>query len=240
MIEKKTISIIIPVYREEDEIENCLNRLEKIELIETAEVVVVDGFFGSTIKGIEKRKRKFNLITIISPAGRGIQLHAGAVAARGVYLMFLHVDTVVRKSTLPWVIRALSIQSGCAFDLYVMTKNYYVRSVAVVATIRSRLSRIPYGDQVHCVRSEVYRALGGYSPLPIMEDIEFMTRLKHAGYRISFGPTFAINPDRRWKKEGPLRNTLRNWFLVLSYRAGIDPKKLAGLYRPQPEAGATG
>ncbi|MBT3271662.1 MAG: hypothetical protein HN368_00800 [Spirochaetales bacterium] len=126
--------------------------------------------------------------------------------------------------------------SAAAFDLYIRTRNYYTRSVAVIATIRSRMTRIPYGDQVHCLRSDLYHQLGGYRDIPIMEDVDLMTRLKHRGHKIAYTHTFAVNPDRRWKKEGPVRATLRDWYLMLAYRSGRSVKNLARLYRPHIEA----
>jgi len=94
------ISIIIPVYREEELINGCLEDLAGIERISEAEVVVVDGGGGSTLHAIEKKEHSYSLITLESEKGRGKQQNRGAQAARARVCLFLHVDTSLPKNAL--------------------------------------------------------------------------------------------------------------------------------------------
>ena len=222
----------MPVYREEAVIRESLERLGQLTGVGDAEVILVDGGGGSSINSICPTRYPYRIRTCMSPPGRGRQLARAAKLATAPHLVFLHVDTRIRRDALVEIDEILSSHDAGAFDLYVRSSNYYIQTVAAFATIRSRLTRIPYGDQVHFVRREVYESVGGYRDIPIMEDVEFMSRLKHRGHRIKFAKSFAGNPDRRWRKEGAVRRTLENWSLMLAYRLGVPASRLSSYYQP--------
>jgi hypothetical protein len=103
--------------------------------------------------------------------------------------------------------------------------------VAGAANWRTRMTRIPYGDQGIFVRRSVFEKLGGFPDLPIMEDLEFGRRLKKSGKRILLKSPITTSP-RRWDREGVGYVTLRNQILVLLYWFGVSPARLAHWYRP--------
>ena len=200
--DRPVATLIIPVYQEGERISACLAWLSTVARIDDAEVIVVDGGKGSTVRFVDTEQYPFPVKTVVTRPGRGHQLHTGAQMASSGILVFLHVGTTIRRAALVEILQMLDSHEAGAFDLYVRSRSYYVKTVAAFATIRSHLTRIPYGDQVHFIRTDTYRAIGGYRDMPIMEDVELMGRLKHLGHRIKFASTFAVNPDRRWRKEG--------------------------------------
>ncbi len=229
------LSFIVPVYEEQSEIDPCLEHISRIERSDTCEVIVVDGHDGTTIDSIGTRQFPFELRCIVVPPGRGAQLHQGALRARSQRLVFLHVDTRLPKSAVGQIERTLRNYPAGAFDFGVETRSFGVRLIAIVSSLRNRLSRLPYGDQTHFFLRDFYHETGGYLPIPIMEDVELMKRLRRKSVSISILHSKAMNSDRRWRKEGVVRSTLRNWYILLRYRFGASPYKLTALYRPHSE-----
>jgi rSAM/selenodomain-associated transferase 2 len=224
-------SIIIPVYREAGRIRQTLDSL----LINTdradCEIIVVDGETDpSTLAMVQsKAVRK-----ISSPKGRGIQLNTGAREASGEFLIFLHADTRLPANALEEIDRTMqskNIVAG-AFDLGIDSDRYAFRVIEKIASWRSRLTRIPYGDQAVFIRRDDFRSLGGFQEIPIMEDVELMKRIKKQGGKIHILPNRVRTSARRWEKEGLLYGTMRNWLLVLLYYLGVKPEKLARFYAP--------
>lgn len=226
------LSVIVPVYREAAIINECLAHIDEWSSPVPLEVIVVDGDDDTTVRHIDSHERGYPLRVVRSERGRGNQLHAGAAHARGDALLFLHVDTRLSRRAPEKVVDTLSSADAGAFTLTVDSSSAVIRSIAAVAAVRSRLTRIPYGDQAHFVTRDAYLRAGGYRPIPIMEDVAFMRCLKRGNFRVSLLRERARNTDRRWRKEGPLRSTLRNWLLMLLYRAGASPFLLVRLYTP--------
>lgn len=225
------LSIIIPVYREPVEICRCLAYLAGCPDIELAQLIVVDGDDGSsrtpdTILPVE---------TIIVPPGRGGQLNAGAARARSDVLLFLHVDTRPPRSFVRRVVHSVRSRPAGAFDLHIESGSPVVRMISVSGMIRSRLTRIPYGDQVQFITRGLFERIGGFPHEPLMEDVALMDRIREAGASIRILRPPAVTSGRRWRTEGAVRTTLRNWRIMLAYRSGISPAALRGRYRPQAE-----
>lgn len=229
--DRPLLSIIVPVLREPRAIRRCLRTLSRCRRIDECEVIVVDGDGGSTgtPTGI------LPVSVVLSDRGRGRQLHAGAVRARAPRLAFLHVDTIPPTDFVVRIVDALASARAGAFDLSIPSPNPFVRLVGLVGRLRSRLTRIPYGDQLHFLTAELYRSVGGYRPVPIMEDVLLMDRIRQRRIRIAFLTPAVRTSDRRWRVEGPLRGTLRNWRLMGALRRGVDPAELARRYRPHAE-----
>jgi len=99
-------------------------------------------------------------------------------------------------------------------------------------SIRTHLTRIPYGDQAIFIRREVFDRLNGFKEIPIMEDVDLMWRIKKAGDKIYIIPEKVTTSPRRWEREGILYCTLRNWIIVILYLLGAKPEKLARHYYP--------
>ena len=232
------LSIIVPVHSECGEINSCLERLAGLDEIDQAEVVVVDGHGGDTLRCIREDGHGLALRTVVSAPGRGFQMHRGALESRGRYLMFLHVDTVLPVNALTLVRRTLRRNRAGCFDMCILTIDPLIRLISVLASLRARFSRIPYGDQTHFFRRDSYFALGGYKSIPLMEDVDLMRRLRRRGVPVRILRERIGTSDRRWKKEGILRSTLRNWSIYLGYLLGVSPRLLARHYRPHAQGAA--
>jgi hypothetical protein len=121
---------------------------------------------------------------------------------------------------------------GGAFDLRIDGRKIAFRVIETIASLRSRLTRIPYGDQAMFIRASYFRTLGGgFREIPIMEDVDLMQRLKRDGRRIVIIREGVTTSARRWEEEGPVFGTLRNWSLMVLYFCGVAPERLARFYR---------
>jgi len=228
-----TVSIIIPVLNEEARIAEAIDHIRSLTDGKAAEIIVVDGDpAGGTLRAIpDGACRK-----LLSEPGRGRQLNRGAGASSGETLLFLHADTKLPPDALVRIRETLRdpTVAGGAFDLAIDSPRRAFRLIERVASLRTRLTRIPYGDQAIFLRSSWFRSLGGYREIPIMEDVELMRRLKRSGGRITILPERVVTSARRWEQEGILTTTLRNWTLVTLFLLGVDAGRLARWYRPHP------
>ncbi len=224
------ISIIVPVLNEAAGIGPLLDHLERLQAEEPPEVILVDGSDeGDTIRAVTRPGPKL----LRSARGRARQMNAGAAAATGGVLLFLHADTRLPPDALPLIGRALEREdiSGGAFDLQIESDRMFLKAVSRIASLRSRLTRIPYGDQAIFLRKTLFQRIGGYPEIPIMEDVELMRRVKKAGARIHLIPKAVRTSARRWEKEGVYRGTLRNLALIISFYLGVAPERLSRHYR---------
>lgn len=235
------ISVVIPVLHEGAAILETLRSLAAAAGGVAYEAIVVDGDgAGSTIAHLATMKTPLSSVpvrTVVTDPGRGGQLNAGAAIARGRLLLFLHSDARLPDRALADLTKILpadiSQPAAAAFDLAIAHPNLALQLIATVASWRSRLTRIPYGDQGHCIRRDVFEAIGGYPPWPLMEDVGLMQTLKRRGDRLVILPrAIAVSP-RRWLREGVVRCTLRNWLLLGLYYAGVSPSRLAAWYRSE-------
>ena len=165
-------------------------------------------------------------------AGRGPQLIAGAALATGGILLFCHADTALPPGWDAAVRAALATPgvAGGAFRLRIGAPGAAYRVIEKMANLRTRLARMPYGDQALFTTRAAYDAVGGFAPLPLMEDVEFIRRLGRRG-RLAMLKEEAVASARRWERDGPVYGTLRNWTLMALYLLGVSPVTLAGFYR---------
>lgn len=227
------LSIIVPVYREGGKINELIGHLLQLEKGGSAEIILVDGDAGSTLNGIHPGFRAL-VRTTLSPMGRGRQMNLGAEMAQAEIVLFLHADTRLPQDGIVKIFAALEPGDmlGGAFGLGIDTENPGLRMIARIATLRSRWSRIPYGDQALFFTRNGFRALGGFPVWPLMEDVELMRRMKSRGGPIAILREVVKTSPRRWEKEGIVYCTFRNWTLYLLYRMGISPWKLVRWYSP--------
>lgn len=222
------VSVIIPVLHEE-EIAGSLARLRALTGDRTIELIIVDGDpSGSTLKNVPEGAA----LKLISKRGRARQMNAGAALATGTLLLFLHADTILPENAVQLMIGAMDdvqITAG-AFDLGVASDRFVFRITERYVAARTRLTRIPFGDQAIFIRRDYFHMLGGYSDIPIMEDVELMKRIRKRGHRIAVIPVKVLTSARRWEREGLLYCTCRNWLLQMLYSLGVSPVRLAKWY----------
>jgi len=228
-------SVIIPVYREFELIKQCLSHVDSLERTNEAEVIVVDGDGGTTLRVLGKALYSFTLKSIVTERGRGLQLNRGAEESSGNFLIFLHVDTTLPTNALSLIEAALDSYDAGSFRLGIDSKRLFLRLGNFLANVRSWLTRIPYGDQVFFIRRELLPKIGGFQNIPIMEDVAFMRALKKLGIKITILRERVCTSARRWDEEGMLKGTFRNWALYIAYRLGVSPERLHRHYRPHSE-----
>jgi rSAM/selenodomain-associated transferase 2 len=223
-------SFIIPVYRETEIINSTIDYLICLQKFAGAEVIVVDGDpQGSTLKQISNTGVK----KILCPKGRARQMNCGAAKASGDILIFLHADTRLPENALKKIDTILEDKAivGGAFDLGIDSDRFAFRIIEKMASWRSRLTRIPYGDQAIFIRRDYFLALSGFKDIPLMEDVELMQRVRRNQGKIFILKEKVKTSPRRWESEGIIYCTLRNWLLITLYLSGVKPEKLVRLYR---------
>jgi rSAM/selenodomain-associated transferase 2 len=223
-------SIIVPAFHEGENINDLIECLNRLDSDRNSEIIVVDGAQEKDTLGAISRN---HVIKISSERGRAKQMNAGASIARGQILIFLHADTELPAQALK-KIHALMERSryvGGAFDLGIKSNKLIFRAIAKLSSWRSRLNRIPFGDQAIFIRREYFDKIGGYKEIPLMEDVELMRRIKKSGDKIWIFDDRVITSPRRWEKEGVIYCTFRNWTLQTLYFLGISPHRLATFYK---------
>lgn len=220
------VSVVIPALNEADNLGGAIASVGACH-----EVIVAD---GSSADSTREVAAFFGATVVTGPAGRGLQMDAGAGAATGDVLLFLHADTRLPRGWRDDVERAVSegFIAG-AFSLSIGphgrgSGGAWMRVVERVANLRSRLGLI-YGDQAIFVTRESFFRAGGFNKLPLMEDVDCVKRLRKLG-PITVLEKRVVTSPRRWAEGGGVRNTLRNWLTLLLYFAGISPERLYGMY----------
>lgn len=223
---RPALSIIVPALNEARSIAGTLDALKNIR---DAEVIVVDG--GSSDATAEiARTRGVRLVA--SERGRGAQMHAGACVARGEALWFVHADTLVASACADEIAEALK-------DAKVVAGNFSVRfdgerrAARFLTWLYPQLRKLGlcYGDSAIFVRSEAYRALGGFKPFPIFEDLDLVRRLRKKG-RVAHLQAFVKTSSRRFEGRSFALTFARWAFLQTLFWLGVNPNALGRLYAP--------
>ncbi|MBD1896851.1 TIGR04283 family arsenosugar biosynthesis glycosyltransferase [Coleofasciculus sp. FACHB-129] len=226
-MEAARISIIIPVLNEAAD--TIRSTLASVQNVENVEVIVVDG--GSQNETIAL-VQSWGVKVLFSTAGRAYQMNAGATAATGDILLFLHADTSLPpgfEKLVPLTLAQTGTVAG-AFELKINSPIRSLRLVERMVNWRSRFFSLPYGDQAIFLKASLFHDIGGFPNLPIMEDFELICRLKRLG-RIAITPAPVITSARRWQKLGVLRTTVINQIVILGYFLGVSPSQLVKFYR---------
>jgi rSAM/selenodomain-associated transferase 2 len=158
-------------------------------------------------------------------------MNFGAAMAQSPILLFLHADTRLPRDFAESVRRTLALEDvvAGAFELRIESARRGLRVIERLANIRSRALQMPYGDQALFLMAEIFRQSGGFPEIPLMEDFNFVRRLKRRG-RIAIVPAPALTSARRWTERGVLRQTLLNQSLICATLLGVSPDRLARWY----------
>lgn len=224
------ISIVIPVLNEAVSINSLVSHIWGLEYDEKPQIIVVDGDpGGGTINTIESE----DVIRVKTGKGRGRQMNDGARQAEGDILLFLHADTDLPGEALKEIMLLMKEKEviAGAFDLGIKSRRFVFRVIEGVASFRSRVCRIPFGDQAIFIRKDYFNEIGGYNEIPLMEDVEIMRRIKKRNDKIVIIHEKVMTSPRRWEEEGIIYCTLRNWCIQILYYCGISPQKLAQYYK---------
>lgn len=227
---KPTISLIIPVLNEAESINSFLEHISSLRYGGKVEIIVVDGADDhGTLNAIKSQDVK----KLASNTGRARQMNRGASEATGEVLLFLHSDTELPEDGLDLI--ADTVVKGCrcgAFELGIASERVIYRAIETVVRIRTRLTMIPYGDQAIFVTRSFFDSFGGYTEIPLMEDVDLMIKAKRSAEKICVIERQVKTSARRWEKEGVLYCILRNWTLLTLYLIGVSPERLVKYYSP--------
>jgi rSAM/selenodomain-associated transferase 2 len=222
------LSIIVPMLNEASALPDLLGHLRPLRR-GGVEVVLVDG--GSE-DGSAAIAASAGFEVVPAERGRARQMNAGAAAASGDVLLFLHADTRLPDGAIDLIGAALADgrrlwgRFDVEFDLHTWT----MRATAFGMNLRSRLSGIATGDQALFMTRAAFDAVGGFPNQPLMEDVEITSRLRRRS-----PPACIRRPvrtsARRWQSQGPWRTILLMWRLRLAYWFGASPADLSRQYR---------
>jgi rSAM/selenodomain-associated transferase 2 len=224
----KRLSIVVPALDEAAGIGAVLENLQPMRA-RGGEVIVVDGGSGDATAAIAKPLAD---AVIGAPRGRAQQMNAGAAAAQGDVLLFLHADTLLPADADRLVCAGLGSGGKIwgRFDVRIDGRARMLRVVATLMNLRSRLTGIASGDQALFVTRAAFDAVGGFPEQPLMEDIELSRRLLRLSRPLCLAePVFTSG--RRWETRGVWRTIWLMWRLRWLYARGASPAELAEWYR---------
>ena len=229
------ISIVIPTLNAAQTLPSCFAALLPATVDGLVrQVVVTDGGSSDATLAIAEDAGA----DIVSGAvGRGAQLARGADAAKADWLLFLHADTVLQpgwEDAAAAFIERGSPNAAGYFRFRLDEVGLAARAVALGVASRCRFVRLPYGDQGLLISRALYDELGGYRPLPIMEDVDLVERIRQAGRLLPLGAS-AVTSAARYRRDGYAARVWRNWRCIAAWKRGVAPEKIAAMYRGRKE-----
>ncbi len=218
------LSVIIPAWQAETTLAATLACLQDAD-----EIIVVDG--GSTDRTVAIA-HACGARTIISPKGRGPQLNAGAAAAQGDWLLFLHADTRLgegwRACAEVWRKDPEASQQAAAFRFALDDAAWQARLIERLVALRFRLFGLAFGDQGLLIHRQFLLSLGLFRPIDMMEDVDAAWRIGKRRFHVL--PVTALTSARRWRKDGWIRRSLRNHLCMTLFRMGIPIRTISAIY----------
>ncbi len=219
------LSVVIPTLNEAPRIADTIAGAVSPD----TEIIVSDG--GSIDRTVDIA-RSCGAQTIAGRPGRAAQQNRGAAAAQGDVLLFLHADTRLPQGFVGNIFETLmdpGVVLG-AFRFQMNCKTPVMRWITFWTNLRAKWLRLPYGDQGLFLRRDDFKAGGGFPDVPIAEDLYLVRRMAKQG-RIDLASAAAVTSSRRWQRLGPLRTTMINTVIAIGCLAGVNPRRLAPLYR---------
>jgi rSAM/selenodomain-associated transferase 2 len=228
------VAVVVPALNEEAAL-----RLTLPAALAVADELVVSD--GGSADGTVEVARRLGARVVSGPAGRGGQLNRGAAATSAEILLFLHADTTLPGGAIEAIRQAVAGRPaargettagaalGGAFLVRFDAEGPLLRLGAWLINLRTRLTRLPLGDQAHFVTREAFEQLGGYQDWPILEDLDFAWRLRRRG-RLAILGLRVTTGARRFLELGVLRTVATNWLIWSLFVLGVSPRRLARLY----------
>lgn len=215
-----SVSVVVPVLNPGAQLPPLLAQLRAARV---GEVILADGGSSTPPEAVPPAR------LLRAPRGRGPQLAAGAAAARGDWLLFLHADTQLGPGWAAAVAAAMADRARAHHFAFALDDAApQARRLERAVAWRCRWLALPYGDQGLLIHRDLYALLGGFRPLPLMEDVDLVRRLGRA--RLAAMPAQAITSAERWRREGWRRRSARNLLVLGLWFLGVPPRRLARLY----------
>ncbi len=220
------VSVVIPVLHDAAALTVLLAQLPSRT---ACQIVVATGASDDT--GIDRlRSSEPDVVWVQSEPGRALQMNAGAEKATAEWLLFLHADALPDSRWLDEIHRASAIGAvGGCFALGIASARWPARVIETAVRWRVRWLGIAYGDQGLFLRRELFRQLGGYASIPLMEDADLVRRLQRQG-RFYRSRVQILVSARRWERDGWWRRSASNLRILFWYLAGCPPDQLVKLY----------
>jgi rSAM/selenodomain-associated transferase 2 len=219
-----SVTVVIPVYRDVEALARTLATTD----FSGAEFIIVATAGDESLAAL--RLSRPDISWIDAPRGRARQMNAGAAAAGGDWLLFLHAD-----SRLPPRWRHAIEDAECArvptigcFRFALDSTSWAARAIEAGVRLRVWLCHLPYGDQALFIQRDLFEFLGGYRDLPVMEDVDLVRRAR-AHARLFRSRLPVVTSARRWERDGWVRRTVRHLVLIVLYFCGVPPHRLIRL-----------
>lgn len=222
-----SVSVIIPALNEATNIERAVASARQAG---AGEVIVCDG--GSSDATVATAARCGAATLVSDTLGRAAQMNLGAGKATGAVLLFLHADNWLAPDAIRQLETCLEQEKFLwgAFRQRIDAQGSIFRWIERGNAWRLRWQRLAYGDQAIFVRRHVFEELGGFAPVPLMEDVLLSRALARRAPPAHLPGPVHVDP-RRWQRHGVIRQTLHNWRLMALWRLGVSPEKLSAAYR---------
>tara|TARA_Y100001934_G_scaffold274653_1_gene367480 strand:- start:515 stop:1195 length:681 start_codon:yes stop_codon:yes gene_type:complete len=219
------ISIIIPTLNSETDLYETLGSLfEGIENNLIRELIISDG--GSTDK-TKSIAYEAGAVLIEGPCSRGLQISKGVDKSRGDWILILHADTSLSLGWSANLLQKIDRNFAFYFKLKFQSKSPFARILEYWVQIRSKFLGLPYGDQGLLIHRDLLNNSGGYPKIPLMEDIALARKLKRKTKSLGI---LAQTGAEKYHKNGWLRQSMINFFLLAQYLLGKDPHQLFKVY----------
>jgi rSAM/selenodomain-associated transferase 2 len=222
------VSVVIPTLDAAGDLPATLNALRGAPLI--GEIIVADG--GSADDTV-RVARAAGARTLVVPRGRGAQLAAGAAAASGDWLLFLHADCRLapgwQQAIEAFVMAPGAVGRAGYFGFALDDRSPAARWLEHLVRWRCRAFALPYGDQGLLIARALYDTIGGFGAMPLMEDVDLVRRLGRRRLAPLGAPLYAS--ARRYRQDGYVHRILRNLLCLSLYFLGVPPRRIARLYR---------
>jgi rSAM/selenodomain-associated transferase 2 len=215
------LSVVIPALNAAATLGPCLEALGAMP-----ELVVVDGGSRDATREIA---RAAGARVVDAPRGRGVQLAAGAEAAKGDWLLFLHADTRLSPGWRDAAGEHVGRRdvAGC-FRFKLDDAAWQARAIERGVALRVKLLALPYGDQGLLVSRRLYDSVGGFRPVPLMEDVGLVRRIGRR--RLVTLAADAMTSAERWRRDGWARRSARNLACLALHGMGMSEEKVARFY----------
>jgi rSAM/selenodomain-associated transferase 2 len=225
--ERVSLSVVIPTWNAAGTLPATLAILQAASIVR--EVIVADG--GSSDE-TAAHARAAGARIVVAPRGRGSQLAAGAAVAAGDWLLFLHADCRPEPGWEDAVCAFIATPQAHSragyFDFALDDPAPAARRLERIVAWRCRALALPYGDQGLLIARPLYEAVGGFRPLPLMEDVDLVRRLGRR--RLARVGARCLASARRYRRDGYLRRPLRNLLCLSLYLTGVPAQHIARLY----------
>ena len=222
------LGVVVPTLDSAARLGRCLDALDRGDAL-VGDVVIADGGSRDATREIAVQ---YGARVIDAPSGRGAQLAAGATLVTAPWLLFLHADTWLApgwaEAARGFIADPGNVTRAAAFRFALDDDAPAARRLEAVVAWRSRALALPYGDQGLLMTRAFYDALGGFRPLPLMEDVDLVRRIGRA--RLALLDAAAVTSAERYRRAGYLRRSARNLTCLGLYFAGLPTRAIARLY----------